>query len=100
MTAANEDLSSTAGEERIRKGQKAGMPPVDPATSRDRGDGPFERLVLRGATIIDGTGAPPLSPMDIVIEGGRIVAIQKVGRPRQLRAGARRTEERRGGTEG
>ena len=33
----------------------------------DEGDGPHERLILRGATIIDGTGAPPMGPVDIVI---------------------------------
>ncbi|MEQ8816715.1 MAG: amidohydrolase family protein [Thalassobaculum sp.] len=90
MTDKTEDLRSYAGEERIRKGTQAGMPPVDPATRRDRGDGPFDRLILRGATIIDGTGAPPISPADIVIEGGRIAAIEKVGLPRKLSPDSRR----------
>ena len=45
------------------------------------GEGPFERLIIRGAIIIDGTGAPPQGPMDIVIEGNRIVAIRSVGTP-------------------
>lgn len=30
-------------------------------------EGPFEKLVIRGVTIIDGTGAPPMGPMKIVI---------------------------------
>ncbi|MYA65555.1 MAG: amidohydrolase, partial [Gemmatimonadetes bacterium] len=47
----------------------------------DEGDGPHERLILRGATIIDGTGAPPIGPVDIVIEGDRITRIQTVGYP-------------------
>ncbi|MYB97854.1 MAG: amidohydrolase, partial [Gemmatimonadetes bacterium] len=47
----------------------------------DEGDGPHERLILRGATIIDGTGAPPIGPVDIVIEGDRIIRIQTVGYP-------------------
>lgn len=42
----------------------------------DEGDGPFDRLVIRGATVIDGTGAPPQGPMDIVIEDDEIVAIE------------------------
>ena len=47
----------------------------------DEGDGPHERLILRGATIIDGTGAPPIGPVDIVIEGDRIAQIRTVGYP-------------------
>jgi hypothetical protein len=45
--------------------------PAAPAPPRraDEGEGPFERLIIRGATLIDGTGAPPVGPMDIVIEG-------------------------------
>jgi hypothetical protein len=57
------------GEERIHKLTDAGMPPVQKATTRDRGAGPFKRLILRGATILDGTGAPQWSPADIVVEG-------------------------------
>jgi cytosine/adenosine deaminase-related metal-dependent hydrolase len=37
--------------------------------------GPYDRLVIRGATIIDGTGGPPVGPRDIVVEGGRILEI-------------------------
>ena len=47
----------------------------------DEGDGPHERLILRGATIIDGTGAPPMGPVDIVIEGDRITEVRSVGFP-------------------
>ena len=56
----------------------AGQPPLQPATARDRGIGPFKRLVLRGATVIDGTGAPPIGPTDIVVEDGRITLLKKV----------------------
>ncbi len=45
------------------------------------GDGPHERLIIRGAMVIDGTGAPPQGPMDIVVEGNRIASIQSVGYP-------------------
>jgi imidazolonepropionase-like amidohydrolase len=41
--------------------------------------GPYQRLVIRGATVIDGTGAPPEGPMDIVVEGGKITEIKLVG---------------------
>ena len=45
------------------------------------GDGPFDRLVIRGATMIEGSGAPPRGPVDIVIENDRIVEIRGVGNP-------------------
>lgn len=46
------------------------------------GDGPFDRLVIRGVTVIDGTGAPPQGPMDVVVEQNRIKEIRSVGYPR------------------
>ena len=51
------------------------------APDRHEGDGPFPRLVIRGATLIDGTGAPPRGPVDIVVEGNRITDIASVGVP-------------------
>jgi len=45
------------------------------------GEGPFERLIIRGATVVDGTGAPARGPMDIVVEGNRIIQVQSVGAP-------------------
>jgi imidazolonepropionase-like amidohydrolase len=48
----------------------------------DEGEGPFRRLIIRGATMIDGTGAPPQGPVDIVIEGNRILQIRSVGFPK------------------
>ena len=38
---------------------------------RQRGEGPFESLVLRGVIIVNGEGAPPVGPMDVLIEGNR-----------------------------
>ncbi|HEX8170194.1 MAG TPA: amidohydrolase family protein [Thermoanaerobaculia bacterium] len=46
------------------------------------GEGPFARLIIRGATIIDGTGAPPFGPVDLVIEKNRIAEIRNVGFPK------------------
>jgi imidazolonepropionase-like amidohydrolase len=54
-------------------------PTVAPA--RSEGEGPFQKLIIRGATVIDGTGAPPRGPMDIVIEGNRITQVTSVGYP-------------------
>ncbi|MFQ5506783.1 MAG: amidohydrolase family protein, partial [Planctomycetota bacterium] len=52
-----------------------------PAPARAEGEGPFERLILRGGVLINGTGAPPIGPVDIVIEGNRIAEIENVGHP-------------------
>ena len=51
------------------------------APDRTEGDGPYERLIIRGGTMIDGTGSPALGPVDIVIENNRIALIQNVGYP-------------------
>ena len=56
-------------------------PSMIPAPDRAEGEGPFERLIIRGATLIDGTGAPPIGPVDIVVEGNRIADIVGVGYP-------------------
>jgi Amidohydrolase family len=60
--------------------QQGGMEVTTPRRA-DEGDGPHERLILRGATIIDGTGAPPRGPVDIVIENDRIAEVRSVGFP-------------------
>lgn len=56
-----------------------GLPDIP---ERDEGEGPFERLILRGAYMIDGTGAPTQGPVDIVVENDRIAEIDVVGYPR------------------
>jgi cytosine/adenosine deaminase-related metal-dependent hydrolase len=45
------------------------------------GDGPRPELVIRGATMINGAGAPPQGPVDIVVEDGRITKVVAVGAP-------------------
>lgn len=69
------------GEEIVAGFAKYRLPGVAPATGRDRGVGPFRRMVLRGATLLDGTGAPPWGIVDIVVEGNRIADIVSVGTP-------------------
>ena len=53
-------------------------PPYAPDRQPGEGEGPFARLIIRGATLIDGTGAPPIGPVDIVIEDqdGQVVDIE------------------------
>jgi imidazolonepropionase-like amidohydrolase len=68
------------------RAQNAALPEDEPksipkAPPRAEGEGPWKRLLLRGATVIDGTGAPPFGPVDIVIEGNRIAEIKNVGFP-------------------
>jgi Amidohydrolase family len=64
-------------------------PRLQPAPDRRPGEGagPFGTLVIRGATLIDGTGAEPEGPVDITVEGNRIsrirpVAAADLGKPR------------------
>ena len=45
------------------------------------GEGPWPQLIIRGVTIIDGTGAPAIGPMDVVVKQNRIVRIANVGYP-------------------
>ena len=54
---------------------------IPPAPQRAEGEGPWRRLILRGATLVDGTGAPPVGPVDIVVEGNRIKDVKIVGAP-------------------
>jgi adenine deaminase len=54
---------------------------IAPGPDRAEGEGPFNRLIIRGATVIDGAGAPPRGPVDIVIEKNRITSISGVGYP-------------------
>jgi hypothetical protein len=54
---------------------------IPAAPDRAEGEGPFDRLILRGGILVDGTGAPPRGPVDIVIESNRIVEIKGVGVP-------------------
>ncbi len=54
---------------------------MQPTPARAEGDGPYTRLVIRGATMIRGDGSPPVGPVDITIEGDRIAEIASAGTP-------------------
>ncbi|MDZ7691314.1 MAG: hypothetical protein U5K69_09320 [Balneolaceae bacterium] len=40
---------------------------IQSAPDRTEGKGPYDRLVIRGVTLVDGTGRPPMGPVDIVV---------------------------------
>ncbi len=63
----------------VMLGQAFALPAgVEP---RNDGEGQYDRLVIRGATLIDGSGAPPVGPVDIVVENDRVKQIAAVGAP-------------------
>jgi dihydroorotase-like cyclic amidohydrolase len=51
------------------------------APNRAEGEGPFNRLIIRGVNLINGTGSPLQGPVDIVVEKNKIVEIRNVGYP-------------------
>lgn len=61
-----------------------------PGRSADEGQGPFGSLIIAGATVIDGTGAPPVGPVDILVQDNRIAALYPRGAPEEVRAAAER----------
>lgn len=52
-----------------------------PKRRADEGKGPFDKLLIKGAILIDGTGAPPHGPVNILVERNRITS---VGRRRAI----------------
>lgn len=54
---------------------------VQEAPDRQRGEGPFDQLIIRGVTLINGNGAPPRGPIDIVVENNLIKEVRVVGYP-------------------
>lgn len=60
---------------------RAQQMPEAPERDGTFGKGPFPQMILRGLTLINGNGAPPIGPLDIVIEGNKIVSANTVGNP-------------------
>jgi hypothetical protein len=54
---------------------------VKKAPARAEGEGPFDQLIIRGVTLINGNCAPPSGPIDIVVEKNKIVSVRTVGYP-------------------
>ncbi len=44
-------------------------------------EGPFPQLIIRAVTLINGNGAPPLGPVDVVVENNVITQVRTVGYP-------------------
>ena len=63
--------------------QQPATPSIVPAPDRrpDEGIGPFPTLTIRNVMVIDGTGAPPFGPANVVVERNRIARITNAGTP-------------------
>ncbi|MEQ9165978.1 MAG: amidohydrolase family protein [Fulvivirga sp.] len=72
---------------------------VEKAPARAEGDGPWSQLIIRGVMLINGNGAPPTGPVDIVVEKNTIVDIKTVGYPGVEIDPARRPQLKAGGKE-
>ncbi len=68
------DARQAGGPDTVLVRRPADVGGVD--TVRARGEGPYERLVIRDATLVDGTGAPARGPVDVVVEGDRIAEVR------------------------
>ena len=53
----------------------------DEIPAREHGAGHYDQLIIRGAYMIDGSGAPATGPVDVVVEQNRIVDVRTVGTP-------------------
>ncbi|MCH1491863.1 MAG: amidohydrolase family protein [Luminiphilus sp.] len=83
----------TPGEEGAELARRAGIELPKPAPDRPagEGEGPFDRLVIENAMLVDGLGSPPRGPVSIIVEGDSIVgvmsgAVQPVAGERRLDA--------------
>ncbi|WP_340063739.1 amidohydrolase family protein [Ascidiimonas aurantiaca] len=63
------------------------------------GDGPYSQLIIRGVTLINGDGSPPIGPVDIVVEKNRITDIKTVGYPGVQISPSNRPQLKPGGKE-
>jgi hypothetical protein len=72
---------------------------IKPSPVIKEGEGPYTQLIIRGVMLIDGTGAPPIGPTDIVVKQNKIVSIQTVGYPGVPIPSDKRPKLEAGGTE-
>ncbi|NHF57801.1 amidohydrolase family protein [Flavobacteriaceae bacterium TP-CH-4] len=64
-----------------------------------QGDGPHSQLIIRGVMLINGNGAPPQGPIDIVVENNIIKDIKVVGYPGVAIDDSKRPQLKAGGKE-
>lgn len=76
-----------------------GFAQVEKAPPRSEGEGPWPQLIIRGVTLINGNGAPPTGPVDVVVTGNRITGVHVVGYPGVEIDAARRPQLKTGGKE-
>ena len=55
--------------------------PINSQNKLTAAEGPYNHLIIRGATLINGNGAPPIGPVDISVENNKITSIDVVGYP-------------------
>lgn len=72
---------------------------IKDAPERSEGEGPWPQLIIRGVTLINGNGAPPTGPVDIVVEQNKIVDIKTVGYPGVEIKEDKRPQLKKGGKE-
>lgn len=72
---------------------------VEKAPPRAEGEGPWTQLIIRGVTLINGNGAPPTGPVDVVVAGNRITGVHVVGYPGVAIDAAKRPKLKAGGKE-
>ena len=63
------------------------------------GDGPHSQLIIRGVMLINGNGAPPQGPIDIVVENNIIKDVKVVGYPGVAIDDSKRPQLKTGGKE-
>ena len=68
-------------------------------TQEELSEGPFSQLIIRGVTLINGNGAPPRGPVDIVVEKNKIVDVKVVGYPGVAIDESKRPQLKPGGKE-
>jgi imidazolonepropionase-like amidohydrolase len=83
LSAQQTQTPSTNSAQAALAGQPGAGSSLNPAPARraNEGRGPYSTLVIRGAILIDGSGAPPVGPVDIVVSGNRIQSIRTAGTP-------------------